>query len=52
MCVKDGYVYQNVSMCMVERVEESYSAPAECVTGRWVTSIFSMTYYTLHRCMC
>jgi len=36
------WMYQNVSMQMLERVGESDHVPAVCVLGHWVTLILSM----------
>jgi len=47
-----GWTYQYASIQMLERVRESDHARTVCVIGRWVTSFFSMLYYTHHRCMC
>jgi len=44
-------MYQNVSMKMLEGVRERGHATRVCVTGHSVASIFSVPYYTHHRCL-
>jgi len=43
-------MYINVSMHMLERVRERDLAPMVCVIGLWVALVFSIPYYTHHRC--
>ena len=48
---KSDHFYQNWSMQTLERVRENVRTPTVCVAGHWVTSLFSMSYCTHHRCM-
>jgi hypothetical protein len=40
-----------IRMCFAYSGECDH-APTVCVTGHWVALMFSIPYYTYHRCMC
>ena len=60
LCLQEKYV-KDMSVKWVSCVSECINVYAEtnrehipvgCVIGHWVAMIFSIPYYTLHRCMC